>query len=45
MLVSTLVWGWLWGPFGILLAIPMTAAIKVICERIEPLRPIAAMLG
>ncbi len=45
VLVSTVVWGWLWGPFGILLAIPMTAGIKVICERIEPLRPIAAMLG
>ena len=36
---------WLWGPVGVLLAIPITAAIKVICERIEPLMPISELLG
>lgn len=45
VLVATLCWGWLWGAIGILLAIPITAAIKVVCERIEPLRPIAVLLG
>jgi len=45
VLVSSLVWGWLWGALGILLAIPITAAIKVVCDRIEPLRPIAVLLG
>lgn len=45
VLVSTVVWGWLWGPVGVLLAIPITAAIKVICGRIEPLTPIAELLG
>lgn len=45
VLVSTVVWGWLWGPVGVLLAIPITAAIKVICGRIEPLMPISELLG
>ena len=45
VLVASMVWGWLWGALGVLLAIPITAAIKVVCERIEPLRPIAVLLG
>ena len=45
ILLATVVWGWLWGPIGILLAIPITAAIKVVCERIEPLKPISVLLG
>lgn len=45
VLVASLVWGWLWGGLGILLAIPITAAIKVVCDRVEPLRPIAVLLG
>jgi len=45
ILLATVVWGWLWGPIGILLAVPITAAIKVVCERIEPLKPISILLG
>jgi predicted PurR-regulated permease PerM len=45
VLAATLVWGWLWGPIGVLLAVPITAAMKLVCERIEPLRPIAVLLG
>ena len=39
--VSLLFWGWLWGPAGILLAVPMTASVKVILENI----PITARLA
>jgi len=45
VILSTIVWGWLWGAVGVLLAIPIAAAIKIVCERIEPLRPIAVMMG
>jgi predicted PurR-regulated permease PerM len=45
VLVASMVWGWLWGALGILLAIPITAAVKVVCDRVEPLRPIAVLLG
>jgi predicted PurR-regulated permease PerM len=30
--VGILFWGWLWGPMGVLLAIPLTAMIKMIAE-------------
>jgi|GEM_PF-137651 len=45
VLLSTIYWGWLWGMVGILLAVPITAAVKVVCARIEPLKPIAVLLG
>ncbi len=44
VLVSTIIWGWMWGIIGIILAVPMTAAVKVICTHIEPLHPIARIL-
>jgi AI-2 transport protein TqsA len=44
VLVSTILWGWMWGMIGIILAVPMTAALKVICQHIEPLNPVARIL-
>ncbi len=45
ILISLLFWGWLWGTAGALLATPITAAIKIICDNIEPLSPIGTLLG
>ena len=42
--VSLLFWGWLWGPPGILLAVPMTAAVKVILENIPVTARLATLL-
>jgi predicted PurR-regulated permease PerM len=42
--VSILVWGWLWGIVGVLLAVPLLATVKIVCERIEPLNPFAEFL-
>ncbi len=36
--------GWIWGIPGALLAVPLLASFKTICERIGPLNPIAAFL-
>jgi AI-2 transport protein TqsA len=44
-LISLLYWGWIWGGIGLFLAVPVTAAIKVICDHIEPLKPIGIILG
>jgi AI-2 transport protein TqsA len=44
-LISLLYWGWIWGGIGLFLAVPITAAIKVICDHIEPLKPIGILLG
>jgi predicted PurR-regulated permease PerM len=43
--ISLLFWGWLWGAMGLVLAIPLTAAIKIICDHVEVLRPYGAWLG
>ena len=43
--LALLFWGWLWGPMGLLLAIPITAVIKVICDHIEKLQPVGRWLG
>ena len=45
ILLSLLFWGWLWGIIGALLSVPFTAALLIICENIEPLRPISIMMG
>lgn len=33
--VSLLFWGWLWGGIGLILAIPITASVKAICDHAE----------
>lgn len=43
--ISLLFWGWIWGAIGLILAIPMTAACKIICDHIEGLRPLGCWLG
>lgn len=43
--ISLLVWAWLWGGIGLLLAIPVTAATKIIFDHIESLKPFGAWLG
>jgi predicted PurR-regulated permease PerM len=45
ILLSLMFWGWLWGIVGALLSVPITAAIKIVCENIEPLHPISVMMG
>jgi predicted PurR-regulated permease PerM len=43
--VALLFWGWLWGAVGLLLAIPITATIKVICDHSEGWEPVGRWLG
>jgi len=38
-------WTWLWGAIGIILAIPITASLKVICDNVESLEPIGILMG
>ena len=38
-------WGWMWGVWGLLLAVPMIVMIKSICDRVEDLKPIGELLG
>jgi predicted PurR-regulated permease PerM len=43
--VGLLFWSWVWGVWGILLAVPMMMVIKVICDHVEPLQPVGHLLG
>ncbi len=45
ILVSLSLAGWLWGILGMILAVPLMVIIKIICENISFLRPIAVFLG
>jgi predicted PurR-regulated permease PerM len=42
--ISLLFWGWLWGIWGLLLAVPITAAVKAVCERVPNLAAFAELL-
>ncbi|HKV26072.1 MAG TPA: AI-2E family transporter [Candidatus Acidoferrum sp.] len=43
--IALLFWGWVWGGMGLLLAIPITAALRVICDHTESWRPIGRWLS
>ncbi len=45
LLVSTMYWSWLWGLPGLLLAVPLTACLKVAGEHIPALNFLALLLG
>jgi predicted PurR-regulated permease PerM len=44
VLVSVILWGWIWGVVGTLLAVPMTVLIISACERVPALQPIAILM-
>ena len=43
--VALMLWGFLWNAAGLLLAIPLTAAIKAVCDNVKGLRPFGKFLG
>ena len=42
---SLMLWGFLWDAPGLLLAIPLTAGVKAVCDNVKGLRPIGKFLG
>jgi predicted PurR-regulated permease PerM len=42
--VSLLYWGWVWGPAGMLLAVPITVMLQIVLARFEALQPISVLL-
>jgi predicted PurR-regulated permease PerM len=43
--IALLFWGWIWGAIGLILAIPITATIKVICDHADGWEPVGRWLG
>ena len=45
VLLSVVFWGWLWGPLGMLLSVPLTMVIKIALENTPSLGWVAVLLG
>jgi predicted PurR-regulated permease PerM len=45
VLISLSIWGFLWGFAGMILAVPMTVIVKIVCENVPVLEPVAVLLG
>jgi predicted PurR-regulated permease PerM len=45
ILISLVVWGWIWGFIGMIVAVPMMVIIKIICENIPVLEPVSILIG
>ena len=45
ILISLIFWGWTWGIVGMILAVPLTSALKIIFEHIDVLKPIANLIS
>jgi predicted PurR-regulated permease PerM len=43
--VGLLFWSWVWGAWGVVLAVPMMMMLKAVCDRVEDLTPIAELIG
>ena len=43
--IAMMFWGWLWGGIGLVLAVPLTAALKAVCDNVRPLKPYGAWMG
>jgi len=45
LFIALLFFAWLWGVWGLLLGAPLVAIAKVICDRVESLKPAGELLG
>ena len=45
VVLSLLFWGWLWGIAGMVLAVPIMATIKIVCENIPSLRFVSVLMS
>ena len=43
--LALMFWGWLWGAMGLLLAVPITAGMKALCDNVPAWRPYGRLMG
>lgn len=43
--IGVLLWTWLWGAWGTLLAVPMLVVIKAVCDHVDSLQPISRLMA
>jgi predicted PurR-regulated permease PerM len=45
LFIALLFFGWLWGVWGLLLSAPLVTIAKVVCDRVDSLKPVGELLG
>jgi predicted PurR-regulated permease PerM len=45
VIISLVFWYWMWGIAGALLAVPLLATVKIVCDRVKPLMALGHFLG
>jgi predicted PurR-regulated permease PerM len=43
--VSLMFWGWIWGVWGMLFAVPIMMAVKAVCDHVEAFHPVSEVLS
>ena len=43
--VSVMFWGWMWGPLGLIMAVPILMIVKTIADHVESMTGISELLG
>ena len=43
--MAMIFWGWIWGPIGMILSVPLTMIIKIVLEQSPELRWLAILMG
>ncbi len=43
VLISLIFWGWVWGPWGMVLSVPITSMIKIAMESVPATKPLAIL--
>jgi predicted PurR-regulated permease PerM len=43
--VAMLLWTWLWGVVGALIAVPLLMTLKIVCDHVESLQPVGEFLS
>jgi predicted PurR-regulated permease PerM len=43
--IAMIFFGWAWGIYGLLLAVPILSMLRLACEHVDSLRPVAELIG
>jgi predicted PurR-regulated permease PerM len=45
IIISVFFWGWMWGPMGMFLAVPLTMVVKVVFDNSDDFRWLSVAMG